>query len=157
MLSGLDKSIIRRVQEDLPLVPEPYKEIARELDITENELISKIKEFCRSGIIRRFGTIVNHRNVGFISNAMVVWIVPKKIINDVSKIMISFPQVSHCYQRPTFPEWPYNLFTMIHGKSNQECEKIVKEITASINIKDYNMLYSSKELKKVSMKYFIEE
>ncbi|MBU3161605.1 AsnC family transcriptional regulator [Clostridium frigoris] len=157
MLSGLDKSIIRAVQEDLPLVPEPYKEMARELGITENALINRIKEFCSSGIIRRFGTIVNHRNIGFTSNAMVVWIVPKDLIEDVSKIMISFPQVSHCYQRPTFPQWPYNVFTMIHGQNNQECEKIVKEIVAAININDYELLYSSIELKKESMKYFIEE
>lgn len=157
MLSCLDKSIIRRVQEDLPLVPEPYKEIARQLDITEDELMNKIKEFCCSGIIRRFGTVVNHRNIGFISNAMVVWIVPEDLIEDVSKIMISFSQVSHCYQRPTFPEWPYNVFTMIHGQSNQECERIAKEIAEAINIKDYNLLYSTKELKKVSMKYFIEK
>ena len=157
MLSGLDKSIIRRVQEDLPLVTEPYRVMALELGITENELINKIKEFCSSGIIRRFGAIVNHRNIGFISNAMVVWIVPMDLIEDACKIMISYPQVSHCYQRPTFPEWPYNVFTMIHGQSNQECERIVKEIATSIKIEDYNLLYSTKELKKESMKYFIEE
>ena len=157
MLSYLDKSIVRVVQEDLPLVLEPYKEIAEELGITENELIDKIKQFCTSGIIRRFGTIVNHRNIGFISNAMVVWIVPKDLIDVACKIMISFPQISHCYQRPTFPEWPYNVFTMIHGQSNQECEKIVKDIAALINIEDYNMLYSSIELKKESMKYFQEK
>lgn len=157
MLSCLDKSIIRRVQEDLPLVPEPYKEIARELGITEDELMNKIKEFCSSGIIRRFGTIVNHRNIGFTSNAMVVWIVPEDLIEVACKIMISFPQVSHCYQRPTFPKWPYNVFTMIHGQSNQECERIAKEIASAINIENYNLLYSTKELKKVSMKYFIEK
>ncbi len=157
MLSCLDKSIIRAVQEDLPLVPEPYKEIALGLGITENELMNKIKEFRSSGVIRRFGTIVNHRNIGFISNAMVVWIIPTELIKDVSKIMISFPQISHCYQRPTFPEWPYNVFTMIHAQNNQECEKIVKEISEAINIEDFKMLYSTKELKKVSMKYFLEK
>jgi len=138
-------------------VSEPYKEIAQELGITENELMNKIKEFSNSGIIRRFGTIVNHKNVGFIANAMVVWIVPEDLISDVSKIMISFSQVSHCYQRPTFPKWPYNVFTMVHAGSMQGCEKVVKEIADSSNIKDYNMLYSTDELKKVSMKYFIEE
>ncbi|HEY8805289.1 MAG TPA: Lrp/AsnC family transcriptional regulator [Clostridium sp.] len=157
MISCLDKSIIRRIQEDLPLVPEPYKEIAQELGITENELMDKIKEFSSSGIIRRVGTIVNHRNVGFIANAMVVWTVPEDLIKDVSKIMISFSQVSHCYQRPTFPEWPYNVFTMVHAGSKQGCEKVVKEISDAININNYKMLYSSDELKKVSMKYFIEE
>ena len=107
-------------------------------------------------IISRFGVIVNHRNIWFISNAMVVWIVPKDLIEVACKMMISLSQVSHCYQRPTFPKWPYNVFTMIHGQSNQECERTVKEIATLINIEDYNLLYSTKELKKESMKYFIE-
>jgi len=157
MLSRLDIKIIRKIQEDLPLVPEPYKQIAQDIGITEIELINKIKEYCSSGIIRRFGTILNHRNVGFKANAMVVWIVPEDVIKDVSKIMISFSEVSHCYERVTFPGWPYNVFTMVHGESKQECEKVVKKIAKTININEYDMLYSTKELKKVSMKYFIEE
>lgn len=157
MLSCLDIKIIRKIQEDMPLVPEPYKEIAHEIGITENELMDKIKEYCRNGIIRRFGTILNHRNVGFKANAMVVWIVPKERIKDVSKIMILFPQVSHCYQRSTFPGWPYNVFTMVHGETKQECEKVVMAIAEAVNINEYDLLYSSKELKKVSMKYFIEK
>ena len=155
MLSSLDISIVRMIQEDLPLVPKPYKAMAEELGITENELINKIKEFCKSGIIRRVGTIINHRNVGFKANAMVVWIVPEERIKDVSEIMIMFSEVSHCYQRSTFPGWPYNVFTMVHGETKQECEKVVKEIANDVNINDYSMLYSTDELKKVSMKYFI--
>lgn len=156
MLSNLDKSIIRIIQEDLPLVLEPYKKIAQELGITEEKLMNKIKEFNSSGIMRRFGTIVNHRNVGFIANAMVVWTVPENLIKDVSKIMITFSKISHCYQRPTFSDWPYNIFTMIHGETKQECEKVVKEIVSVTNINEYKMLYSTEELKKVSMKYFME-
>jgi len=157
MLSCLDKKIIRRIQEDLPLVPKPYKEISQELGITEKELINKIERFCNRGIIRRFGSILNHRNVGFMANAMVVWKVQEEKIKDVSKIMISFSQVSHCYQRPTFPGWPYNIFTMVHAQTKLECENVVKQISSAVNIYDYNMLYSTAELKKVSMKYFIEE
>ncbi len=157
MFSSLDISIIRKMQEDLPLVPQPYKEIAEELGIAENELINKIKEFLSKGIIRRFGTTLNHRNVGFKANGMVVWKVPDERIKDVSKIMILFSQISHCYQRPVFPGWPYNIFTMVHGENKQECEKIVKEISNAVNINEYNILYSTDELKKVSMKYFVEE
>lgn len=157
MLSSLDISIIRKIQEDLPLVPEPYKAIAEELGITEKEVINKIQGFCKSGIIRRFGTTLNHRNVGFKANSMVVWKVPEARIKDVSKIMILFSQVSHCYQRPTFQGWPYNVFTMVHAETKQECEKIVKEIESAVNVNEYEMLYSTAELKKVSMKYFIEE
>ena len=157
MLSSLDIKIIRKIQEDLPLVPKPYEALAQELGITENEVIDKIKEFCKNGIIRRFGTILNHRNVGFKANSMVVWKVPEERIEVVSKIMILFSQVSHCYQRPTFPGWPYNIFTMVHEKTKQGCEKIVKEIAKAVNVNEYDMLYSTDELKKVSMKYFIEK
>jgi len=157
MFSSLDISIIRKMQEDLPLVPQPYKLIAKELGIKENELLEKIKEFCDKGIIRRFGATLNHRNIGFKSNAMVVWIVPEERIKEVSKNMILFDQVSHCYQRPTFLNWPYSIFTMIHGETKEECEKVVKEIINVVNINDYNVLYSTKELKKSSMKYFMED
>lgn len=157
MLSSLDINIIRKLQEDLPLAPRPYMEIAEQLGITENEVIDKIQEFCKSGIIRRFGTTINHRNVGFKANSMVVWMVPEERIKAVTKIMILFSQVSHCYERPTLPGWPYNVFTMVHEETKQECEKVVKEISKAVNINEYDMLYSSDELKKVSMKYFIEE
>ena len=157
MFSSLDINIIRKIQEDLPLVPEPYREIAENLGITESELISKIQEFCNKGIIRRFGATLNHRNIGFKANAMVVWQVPDDRIKEVSEIMVLFSQVSHCYQRPTFPNWPYNIFTMVHGETKEECERIIKEIANDVNINDYNTLYSTHELKKTSMKYFIEK
>lgn len=156
MFSDLDIRIIRKIQDDLPLVPEPYKAIAEELGITENQLINKIQDFCCRGIIRRFGATLNHRNVGFKANAMVVWKVPTERIKAVSKIMILFAQISHCYQRPTFPDWPYNIFTMVHGETKEECEKVVKEIVSATNIYDYSILYSTDELKKSSMKYFLE-
>lgn len=156
MFSSLDISIIRKMQEDLPLVPEPYKLIAEELGIKEKELLKKIEEFCNESIIRRFGATLNHRNIGFKANAMVVWIVPEERIKEVSEIMILFSQVSHCYQRPTFPNWPYNIFTMVHGESKEKCEKSIKQIINAVNINEYSILYSTEELKKSSMRYFIE-
>jgi siroheme decarboxylase len=144
------------MQENLPLVAQPYKLIAQELGIKEEELLEKIKEFCDNGIIRRFGATLNHRNIGFIANAMVVWIVPERRIKEVSDIMIQFPQVSHCYQRPTFENWPYNIFTMVHGESKEKCEKVINEIITRTNIDKYTILYSTKELKKSSMRYLLE-
>ena len=156
MFSSLEIDIIRKLQGDLPLVPEPYKLIADELGIQEEELLEKIKEFCDKGIIRRVGATLNHRNVGFKANAMVVWVVPEERINEVSEILIEFPQISHCYQRPTFQNWPYNIFTMIHEETQEKCEEVVNKISRDININEYNILFSTQELKKSSMKYFIE-
>lgn len=156
MLSATEINIIRRLQEDLPLVSEPYKKLAEDLGITESELLTKIKEFKNKKILRRFGATLNHRKVGFHSNAMAVWIVSAERIAEVSKIMVSFPQVSHCYERTTQPGWPYNMFTMIHGQSKQECEKVISQISDLTNINNYNILYSTEELKKTSMKYFCE-
>lgn len=154
MLSPLDISIIRKIQEDIPIVLEPYKQMAKELEISENELLNRIEELRSKGIIRRFGAILNHVNAGFKANAMVVWNVPKERVKGVSKIMVMFSQVSHCYKRPVFPNWPYNIFTMIHGETKNQCKKIVKEISKASRINDYNILYSTCELKKTSMKYF---
>lgn len=156
MFSSLDKAIIRKLQEDLPLAPQPYKIIADELGISEEELLNRVQKYCDKGVIRRFGAVLCHREVGFQANAMAVWIVPEERTEEVGKIMASFSQVSHCYQRPTFHDWSYNMFTMIHGKTTQECEKVAAEIAKIVNIHNYNLLYSTVELKKSSMKYFIE-
>ncbi|MDF2504919.1 AsnC family transcriptional regulator [Clostridium sp.] len=157
MLDILDINIIRKIQEDIPIVQEPYKQIAKELGISEDELLDKIHRLCSNGIIRRFGAILNHRNAGFTSNAMVVWNIPMERIKEASKIMVKFSPVSHCYRRPIFPEWPYNIFTMIHGETKEQCEKIVEEISKASKISDYVILYSTCELKKTSMKYFNDE
>lgn len=154
MFSSLEKDIIRKFSGDIPLSSEPYKDIANELGITEEVLLSKVKEFFDKGIIRRIGGILYHREVGFKANAMIVWTVPEDKIEEVAAIACSFSEVTHCYQRPTYPNWPYNFFTMIHGESKEQCEEIIRKIAKSISINDYKILYSTKELKKSSMKYF---
>lgn len=154
MFSPLDKAVICRLQDDLPLVPQPYKIMADELGITEEGLLNKVRELYDKGIIRRFGAVLRHRKAGFKANVMVVWIVPEDRTGEVGKIMASFPQVSHCYQRSTFPGWPYNVFTMIHGQTTGECEAIIAEIVKAVEISSYELLYSTHELKKNSMKYF---
>lgn len=157
MFSTVEKKIIRKLQEDLPLVPQPYKTIADELGITEEILLKKINEFKERGLIRRMGAALCHRETGYKANAMVVWIVPTERIEEIGMTMASFSEVTHCYQRPTFPDWPYNMFTMIHGKTREECKKVVEKIASNINIDKYKLLYSTVELKKSSMKYFMEE
>ncbi|MDF2522701.1 MAG: transcriptional regulator [Clostridiales bacterium] len=156
MLSSLDKMIVRRLQEELPLAPQPYKVMAEELGITEDELLEKIRDFQNKGVLRRFGAILHHRKAGYTANAMVVWVVPEERAEEVGKLMSSFTQVSHCYQRVTFHDWPFNMFTMVHGPTTDECEEVIAQISKAIQIYKYEILYSTMEVKKVSMKYFLE-
>lgn len=154
MLSPLDISIICRLQEDMPVVSEPYKKMADELGISEQQLLNRVREFLQIGIMRRFGAILNHRNAGFKANAMVVWKVPEENIKKVTDIMVGFKEVSHCCRRPVYDNWFYNIFTMIHGQTKNICEDIVQKISELSHIDNYSILYSICEFKKTSMKYF---
>lgn len=156
MFDSLETAIIRRLSEDIPLSPEPYKLIAEDLGISEKTLLTKIQELYDKQIIRRVSGILYHRKSGYNANAMVVWIVPEDKIDEVGKTLSYFTEITHCYQRPTFQDWPYNLFTMIHSETKEECESNIKRISEIININEYKVLYSTKELKKSSMKYFSE-
>jgi len=153
-LTGQEQNIIRGIQEDIPLRHSPFKSVANRLGIDEYELLSKVKELKDQGIIRRFGAILRHKKVGIGANAMGVWCVPEEKIEESGAIMATFPQVSHCYQRVTRPGWNYNVYTMIHGKTVEDCEQTAKAISQSTSITDYRLLYSVRELKKISMRYF---
>jgi DNA-binding Lrp family transcriptional regulator len=153
-LTETEKRLIRIIQDDMPVAEQPYKAIAEQLSITEAEVIAKIKEFREKGYIRRFGATLRHREAGISANGMGIWIVPKNDAERIGNIMASFKEVTHCYERPTFSDWPYNLYTMIHGKTREDCEAIAKKISEAAGIKEYSLLYSTKEFKKTSMKYF---
>lgn len=153
-LTDLDKKIISRVQGDLPLVPEPYAAIAEEVGISEEELLQKIDAYLEAGVMRRLGTILRHHKAGFNANAMCGWRVPDEKVEEIGPIMATFREASHVYLRPTYPDWPYNLFTMLHGKTKSDLERIAASISEVTGITEYELLYSTKEFKKTSMKYF---
>lgn len=153
-LTDLDKTIISRLQGDLPLQPDPFDAVAAEIGIPTDELIEKIKTYIDAGVMRRFSTILRHHKAGYNANAMCGWAVPAEKVEEVGSIMAAFREASHVYLRPTYPDWPYNLFTMLHGKSPEELEKVAAEISKATGITDYKLLYSTREFKKTSMKYF---
>lgn len=155
MLDSFDKKIIRRLQENISITATPYREIASELNITEDELINKIKTYNETGILKRIGAILHHRKAGFNANAMVVWKINNDELDKIGKHMASISEVSHCYERKPFGSWEYNLYTMIHEKDRESCNKIIEKIAIDIGIDNYRILYSTKELKKTSMKYFM--
>jgi len=158
MLSAVDIKIVQELQKNLPLVSRPYQEIAARIGITEEELLDKIRFMKEEGYIRRVGAALRHREVGIAANAMIVLEVPDEECEEVGKVLAAFPEVTHCYQRPTKENWPYSVFAMIHFPTRQECEEMAEKISKEVGEHyPYRLLYSSQELKKTSMKYFLEQ
>jgi len=152
-----DRQLVRVCQEDLPLVPEPYAAWAATLDIPEDALFAELVRLRREGRLRRLAAVLRHRQAGFTANAMGVWAVPQEQVEAVGTIMAGFAAVSHCYERPSHPpQWPYNLFTMVHGQSRADCEATLAAIADRTGVRDYLALYSTREYKKKRLKYFVE-
>jgi DNA-binding Lrp family transcriptional regulator len=154
MPTELQKQIIAELQGDMPITERPYAVIAQRLGIDEETLLNTLRDFCETGVIRRFGATLRHQKSGYTANAMTAWIVDEDRVEQVGEEMASFAQVSHCYRRNPTPEWPYNLYTMIHGKNEESCRAIAGEISVRASVTSYTILFSRKELKKTSMVYF---
>jgi len=148
----LDLQLIRAMQEGIELAPQPYRSLGEELKISEDEVIERIKVLVDRGLIRRFAATIGHRALGIVANAMIVWNVPPENINQVGRVMASFDEVTHCYERPLHPDWPYNLYTMVHSHSKERCKDISKNISQRTGIKDYQIIFSEKEFKKTGAK-----
>lgn len=154
MVDELDKKIISFIQGDLPLDKRPFALVAEKAGISEEEYIERIQNLKKSGIIRRFGATLRHQEAGFSSNAMIAWLVPDDRIDEVGEILAQFKEVTHCYQRNPQSDWRYNLYTMVHGSSRDECYKMAERMSRSVGIDEYTLLFSEKEFKKTSMQYF---
>jgi DNA-binding Lrp family transcriptional regulator len=155
-LSEREIALIKELQEDFPLSKRPFKTLADRVRMDEKEVIAVIKSFKERGIMRRLAAVLHHREAGFLSNIMVAWKVPRGKIEVCGRKMASFKAVSHCYERKAYPRWPYNVYTMLHGRSDKECEAVVKKISAETGIEDYLALKTEKEYKKARPKYFFE-
>jgi len=154
MLTELEKRIIASIQDDIAITERPYLEIAKNLGISQEALLKKLKDLSNRGIIRRYGATIRHQKSGFEANAMAAWEVDEDRIDEVGKTLASFSQVSHCYRRNPTGDWPYNLYTMIHAKDEKSCREIVRKMSDKASVDTYILLFSRKELKKTSMKYF---
>jgi siroheme decarboxylase len=153
-----DKAVIRATQGDMPVVAEPYAPAARELGITVEELLDHLEGMKERSLLRRVAAILFHRRAGFSANGMGVWKVPEDRVLEVGPKMAAFRGISHCYQRPTYEDWQYQLFTMAHGRSKEECDAILDAIETEIGcIEERATLYSSTEFKKVRLLYFTDD
>ncbi|CUH93964.1 hypothetical protein P22_0026 [Propionispora sp. 2/2-37] len=157
MLDALDKKIIAMLQEDLPLVARPYLEIANTLGISEEELLDRLKHYREAGQIRKIAAVLRHREVGFSANALCAWVVPDERIEEVGRKAAMSSYISHCYSRKTQEDWPYNFYTMLHGHSPEECKKMACSFATENDLTTYVMLFSTREWKKTSMRYFQED
>jgi DNA-binding Lrp family transcriptional regulator len=152
-----DVAVIRATQGDMPVVEEPYAPAAERLGVSQDEVLRRLGSLKERGGLRRVAAILYHRRAGFSANGMGVWAVPDDQILETGKRMAAFRGISHCYQRPTYPDWPYSVFTMAHGRSKEECDAILDSIAADTGIEQRSTLYSSTEFKKIRMMYFTDE
>ncbi|MCE2464204.1 MAG: AsnC family transcriptional regulator, partial [Dehalococcoidia bacterium] len=144
-LSDFDIRAIRELQEDLSMIPRPFDDMAQRLGVTNRELFDVGAEFEERGIMRRYSAVLHHRRAGFMANGMGVWKVPPERAEEVGKKMAAHPAVTPCYERPTFPDWPYTHFTMIHATSKEGCEEVVGEISEATGVTEHLLLYSTRE------------
>lgn len=156
-LSELDVAVIRTLQGDMPVIPEPYAPAAKELGITQESLLGQLESMRERRILRRVAAILFHRRAGFSANGMGVWKVPEDRIMDLGPRMAAFRGVSHCYQRPTYADWPYSVFTMAHGRTKAQCDAILDAISEHTGVEERATLYSSTEFKKIRLLYFTDE
>jgi siroheme decarboxylase len=152
-----DVAVIQATQGDLPVVPEPYVAAAAQLGMTVEDLLAHMAGMRERGLLRRVAAILYHRRAGFSANGMGVWKVPAEQIDTLGRRMASFRGISHCYQRPTYPDWPYSVFTMAHGRSKEECDAVLDAIAEDSGISERATLYSSTEFKKVRLLYFTDD
>ncbi|HEX6652920.1 MAG TPA: AsnC family transcriptional regulator [Thermoleophilaceae bacterium] len=156
-LSDLDLAVIRATQGPMDVVSEPFAPHAAELGISQSELFEHLESMRERRALRRVAAILFHRRAGFSANGMGVWKVPEERILELGPRMASFRGISHCYQRPTYADWPYSVFTMAHGRSKEECDAILDSIAEDTGIDERRTLYSSTEFKKCRLRYFTDE
>lgn len=152
-ISAIDREIIKFIQGDLPIESHPFLSLAQQLNLSEDEIIARIKVLQEKGMIRRFAAILSHYRAGFTANAMVAWRVEELAADSAGAIMAEYKEVSHCYLRDVPKEFGYNLFSMIHAGSEEELKNLVEDIAWRTGLDNYVVIKSIKELKKVSMKY----
>ncbi len=162
-LSDLELATIRVVQHDLANVERPFAVYAEKISadlgrgVTEDDVLEVLRSLKERKLMRRFAAVMNHRSAGFKANAMGVWAVPDDRLDEIGPQMAGFAAVSHCYRRPTYDDWPYSVFTMVHGRSARDCEATIDAIRTETGVDEYCLLWSVKEYKKVRLEYFTPE
>ena len=155
-ISSIERKILGVLQKGLPTNQTPYQDMAQQIDMETGELLAVLQAWKDEGKLRRIGAIVNPFKVDLGAGAMVVWRAEPERIVEIGQIFADFKEVSHAYERQTCKNWPYNLYTMVHGKSAEEVQQTVKRMSRACGVSDYRILVTEKELKKVPPTYIME-
>ncbi len=152
-LSSQEKAVLKALIKGIPLVPEPFKIIAEELSLTEEKVLSTIQTLLEKKTIRRLGATIRHNKAGYSANALVAWRVPEERVEEVGTLLSQNPFVSHCYLRPPLPDWNYNVYTMFHAKDKQSLLELIKAAAKEINIDEYEVLFTEREIVRKHANY----
>jgi DNA-binding Lrp family transcriptional regulator len=156
-LTPMEVECVRHLQKDLPLQPRPFDVLAKNTSVTADELLTTARTLQGRGQIRRFGAVVQSRKPGFSASAMGVWVAPQDRVDELGMLMSQNRAVSHCYLRPVYDDWPYNLYTIVHGRSVDECDSIINDLATDSGLREKQALYPIKEYRKVRITLFSPE
>ena len=154
-LSPMDRAVINELQQDLSLVARPFDSMSARLGLDTNQFLAGCQTLLRRGTMRRYSAAVRHASLGLAANAMVCWLVPAAMVEAAGRRLATLAEVSHCYERWADPQWPYNLYAMMHGRTREACRDIAAEVLRQCGLNDYVMLFSRRELKKARVKYLV--
>ena len=149
-MDQIDLELLKIAQDGVKLTERPYRIWGEILGITEEEVIDRLGAMEKEGVIRRFAATIGHRALGIVANALIAWIVPPERVMATGEIFAASMEVTHCYERATAIGWPYNIYTMVHSRSREDCLRIADQLSHQSGIKDYSVLFSEREYKKIS-------
>jgi len=150
MIEPVDLALLKAAQDGIAFIKKPYLALGIKTGLPEDEVLSRLESLVDRGVIRRFSATIGHRALGIVANAMIAWKAEPAELVKAGEILASFPEVTHCYERESAPDWPYNLYTVVHSRNREECISIARELSKACGIDDYKVLFSEKEYKKTS-------
>lgn len=151
-MDDVDRKILAELEQGLVLTSDPFDAVACELGIAPNEVVDRLNELRRQGVIRRFGAVIKPNSIGFPANALVAWKVPQSQVKEIGDYLSKLKEVSHCYERaPVKGRWEYNLYTVMHGRERGEVERLVSQISDKTGVAKFEVLFSTRDLRKAKL------
>ena len=155
-MNKIQIQLIRELQHGIKLERRPFMRLARDLGLTEEQVIEQMKTWQTEGVIRRIGISVRPERMGYTTNALIAWAVPEERLEEVGTGLSRVKEISHCYERECPPGWPYNIYTMVHAKSPEHLQELIEQQKQQLGLEKFKVFATVKELKKTSMRYFSE-